>query len=339
MKLRLEQLASHLHQGLQPVYLISGDEPLLVQEACDAIRQTAKQAGFTERTLYQTDSQFQWGEFLASHNSLSLFAERKLIELRITNGKPGDEGSKALQAYCESLSEENLLLVVCPKLDKNSQRSKWFKALDNVGAHLAVWPVEQHELPRWIAARMKHAGLQSEPDAIGLLAELVDGNLLAATQEIEKLKLINSGEKIDCATIQAAVSDSSRHTVFDLVDSALLGDLAQTQKTLSGLRAEGVEPIIVIWALSREIRQLASMAQAIEKGQPAAQVMRQQGVWSKRQAITGKALARLSSRRLQRLLQRLALADRIMKGMRQGNLWDHLEQTALLIAGAKLAAY
>lgn len=339
MNLRPEQLASHLSQGLKAVYLVSGDEPLLVQEACDAIRAAAKQAGFSEREVYQVEGAFKWDEFLASGNALSLFAERKIIELRIPNGKPGDAGSKALQAYCDNLSDDNLLLVVCPKLDKSAQNSKWFKALDSAGVHLAVWPVEHQQLPRWISARMQQAGLQADPDAVKLLAELVDGNLLAAAQEIEKLKLLETGQHIDTACVRASVCDSSRYNIFNLVDTALAGDPAQTQKILSGLRAEGVEPATVIWALSREIRQLCGMALAVEQGQSAQQVMRQHRVWSNRQSITGKALTRLPSRKLQRLLQRMALADQTMKGMQRGNVWDYLEQTALLLAGAKLAGY
>lgn len=337
MNVRFEQLDAELSRGLKPVYLVSGDEHLLVQETCDSIRNAARQAGFSERELHHVEGQFKWDEFLAAGNALSLFATSKIIELRIPNGKPGDAGSKALQQYCENPGESNLLLVVCPKLDKNSQKGKWFKALDKIGAHIAVWPVDHRQLPGWIAKRMQQAGLEADRDAIKLLAELVDGNLLAATQEIEKLKLLGTGRKIDSACVRDSVCDSSRYNVFNLVDTALQGDLLHTQKILSGLRGEGVEPATLIWALSRELRQLTAMSLAIGKGQSAQQVMKQHRVWSNRQQITARALERLNSRTLSRQLKRMAAADQTMKGMRPGNVWDLLEQTALTLAGAKLA--
>ncbi|MCF7981655.1 MAG: DNA polymerase III subunit delta [Pseudomonadales bacterium] len=337
MNIRLEQLNAQLDQGLKPVYLVFGDEPLLVQEACDNIRAAARNAGFTEREVHQVDAKYKWDEFFATSNALSLFAERKIIELRLASGKPGEEGSKALQAYCTNPADTNLLLVIAPKLDKSSQNTKWFKALDSVGAHIAVWPVDHQQMPQWISRRMQQAGVKADREAIKLLAELVDGNLLAAAQEIEKLKLLDAERPIDCNSIRESVSDSSRYNVFNLVDAALKGEAAHTHKILAGLRGEGVEPGALIWALSREIRQLASMAQLVEQGQSAQQVMRQYHVWSNRQQMIGKALARLKTQSLHRLLQRMAIADQTMKGMRRGNVWDILEQTALLLAGARLA--
>lgn len=337
MNIRLEQLNAQLDQGLKPVYLVFGDEPLLVQEACDTIRAAARNAGFTEREVHQVDAKYKWDEFFATSNALSLFAERKIIELRLASGKPGDEGSKALQAYCTNPADTNLLLVIAPKLDKSSQNTKWFKALDSAGAHIAVWPVDHQQMPQWISRRVQQAGVKADREAIKLLAELVDGNLLAAAQEIEKLKLLDAERPIDCNSIRESVSDSSRYNVFNLVDAALKGEAAHTHKILAGLRGEGVEPGALIWALSREIRQLASMAQLVEQGQSAQQVMRQYHVWSNRQQMIGKALARLKAQSLHRLLQRMAIADQTMKGMRRGNVWDILEQTALLLAGARLA--
>ena len=337
MNIRLEQLSAQLEQGLKPVYLVFGDEHLLVQEAADTIRAAARNAGFSEREVHQVDAKYKWDEFFASSNALSLFAERKIIELRLTTGKPGDEGSKALQAYCANPADTNLLLVLAPKLDKSSQNTKWFKALDAAGAHIAVWPVDHQQMPQWIARRMQQAGVTADRDAIKLLAELVDGNLLAAAQEIEKLKLLGTDEPIDSHNIRQSVSDSSRYNVFNLVDAALKGDTTLSHKILTGLRAEGIEPGALIWVLSREIRQLAAMTRLVEQGQSVQQVMRQYHVWSNRQQMTGAALGRLKSRSLYSLLQRMALADQTMKGMRPGNIWDILEQTALGLAGARLA--
>lgn len=336
MNIRFEQLEADLKQALRPCYLVSGDEPLLVQEACDKIRTAARQAGYSERDIHQVDAQYNWEELLATSHTLSLFADKKIIELRLNNGKPGDQGSKALQAYCDDQTSENLLLVITPKIDKNTQKSKWFKALDSSGAYVAVWPVDHQQLPRWIARRMHQCGLQADREAISLLADLVDGNLLAAAQEIEKLTLVCNQGKVDCETIRASVCDSSRFNVFNLVDTALQGDLAHTQKIVSGLRAEGVEPGAIIWALSREVRQLAAIAQLVEKGQSVQQAMRQFRVWSNRQQLTGSALGRLNTNQLNTLITELAHADQIMKGISKGNIWDQLESVALTLAGAQL---
>lgn len=337
MNLRPEQLSTHLQQGLKPVYLVSGDEPLLVQEACDEIRQQARQQGFGERTLYQVEGRFDWDQLYNASSALSLFAQRQIIEIRLPSGKPGDEGSKALQDYCQHLSDANLLLLVTPKLDKSTQNSKWFKALDQVGVSLQIWPIDRQHLPQWIARRMRQAGLEAEQDALQLLADLVDGNLLAAAQEIEKLAMQYPAEKVDCQRIRDAVCDSSRYNVFNLIDTSLQGNAAQTLKILSGLQAEGIEPASLIWALAREARQLAGMVRLMEQGQSAQQAMRQYHVWSSRQSITGQALARLTSRLMNQLLVRLAQADQTMKGMREGNVWEQLEQIALQLAGTRLA--
>lgn len=338
MNVRPEQLAAQLKQDLKPVYVVFGDEHLLVQEACDSIRAAARGAGFSEREVYHVEGQFKWDDFLASGSALSLFAARKLIELRLPTGKPGDAGSKALQAYCEMPSEDNLLLVIAPKLDRSSQNTKWFKALDKVGAHVAIWPIDHQQLPRWIDQRLKQAGIAAERDAVKLLADLVDGNLLAAAQEVEKLKLIASDQTITPETVKSSVSDSSRYNVFNLVDAALKGDTQHVVKIIAGLRGEGVEPITVVWALSREVRQLTQMARAMEQGQSAQQVMQQFRVWKNRQNITGSTLSRLRASQLEQLVRKMALADQSVKGMQPGNAWDYLETTALTLAGAKLAS-
>ncbi len=336
MNLRFEQLEEHLTQPLKPLYLVSGDEPLLVQEVCDRIRAAARQAGFSERDVQQVDAKYDWHALLDASHTLSLFAEKKIIELNLTSGKPGDQGSKALQAYCAEPAESNLLLIISPKIDKSTQNSKWYKALDSTGVHIAVWPVDHQQLPQWIARRMRKSGINADRDAIKLLADLVDGNLLAAAQEIEKLKLISNRENIDSECVRASVCDSSRFNIFNLVDTALKGDLAYTYKILTGLRAEGIEPGAIIWALSREIRQLAAMKQLMETGQSTQQAMRQYRVWNNRQNITGSALNRSSSNLLNGLIQALALADQMMKGMMPGNTWDQLEQVSLSLAGANL---
>ena len=330
MNLKPEQLGQHLAKELKSVYLVSGDEPLLMDEACGQIRQSSQAAGFLEREILTADAQFNWDTLLASGNALSLFAEKKLIELRIPNGKPGDKGSKALQAFLANQSDEQILLVTTPKLDKSSQRSKWYKALDDKGAVVTVWPLFSNQLPRWIGQRLNQAGLQAEPDAVQLLAELVDGNLLAASQEIEKLKLAaDQNSSVSAEQVKASVSNSSRFNIFDLVDAALLGNTAKALKILQGLKAEGVEPIQVLWALSREIRQLATMAGDIAAGQSPQQAMQNQRVWKNRQTMVGKTLNRLRPRRLTNLLRRCGYVDRLVKGVGSGHAWDELARIVM----------
>ncbi|MEZ5524535.1 MAG: DNA polymerase III subunit delta [Pseudomonadales bacterium] len=338
MAIRLDQLEAHLQQGLKPIYIVSGDEPLQVQEACQLIRSAAKAAQFDERETLIADSNFNWDELLSTGNALSLFAAQKLIDLRLASGKPGNEGAKALLSYAENPPESNLLLISTGKLDKAAKNSKWFKALSGQADHIEIWPIEAHQLPKWIEQRMRRNGLAPERDAVTLLAELVDGNLLAASQEIEKLKLLlqEGDSRITADTIRHCVVDSSRYNLFSLVDNALKGDASQCLKMLTGLHQEGVEPLQIIWALSREVRQLAMVAHAIQSGQQAEQAMQSLGIWRNRQPLVGKAVSRLSTTRLDALTRQIAEADQMAKGIHRGNLWNQLERITLQLAGAPL---
>lgn len=339
MAIRLDQLEAQLQQGLKPVYIVSGDEPLQLQEACQLIRTAAKAAHFDEREIFTADNSFNWDELLSAGSAMSLFASQKLIDLRLPTGKPGTEGSKALLSYTDNPPDGNLLLLSSAKLDKSAKNSKWFKALDAIGCHIEIWPIDSQQLPKWINQRMRQAGLVPEREAVTQLAEQVDGNLLAAAQEIEKLKLLlPEGEtKVSVDTIRDSIVDSSRYNIFSLVDNALKGDARQCVKMLTGLREEGVEPLQLTWALSREIRQLSNIAHAMQSGLSAGQAMQSQGVWRNKQALIGGALKRLSAASLDSLTRQTALADQLAKGMHQGNLWQQLESITLQIAGAKLA--
>jgi len=338
MNVRLEQLESQLQQGLKPVYIVSGDEPLQVQEACQLIRLAAKAAHFDERETYTADNSFNWNELLAAGNALSLFASQKLIELHLPNGKPGSEGSKALLNYCESPPDSNVLLISSAKLDKNSKNSKWFKALDSIAVHVEIWPIESHQLPKWIDRRMRQAGLEPNREAASLLAELVDGNLLAANQEIEKLKLLlpEHQPQVSAQTIRDCVVDSARYNAFNLVDCAFKGNAKECVKMLNGLHDEGVEPLSLVWILAREVRQLSLIKQDMQLGRSADQAMQAQRIWRNRQPLIGKALTRLSPQQLAKLNQQVAFVDQLAKGMHQGNLWDQLEQITLTLAGVYL---
>lgn len=334
MNLRAEQLADRLGAALAPVYLVSGDEPLQQGEACDAIRAAARTQGFTERQVMHVEAGFDWKALLAEANALSLFAERKLIELRLPSGKPGSEGAKVIAAYLERPPEDTVLLIISGKLDKAAQKTQWFKAVDRAGVTVQVWPVEASELPGWIERRLRQRGLQPAPGAAALLAERVEGNLLAAAQEVEKLALSCAGGALDAEQVEAAVANSARFDAFGLVDAALLGDVPRVTRMLHGLQAEGVEPLALLWAVAREIRSLAAMAAQVEAGLPRERAMAR--VWGKRKTAVGAGLNRHNALRWQQMLRRAGRIDRIVKGAAAGNAWDELLQLTLLMAGVPL---
>lgn len=332
MRLRAEQLASQLDKGLAPVYLVSGDETLLVQEACDAIRAAARTAGCSEREVLDVDNRFDWSQLLSAGAEMSLFADRKLIELKIPSAKPGTEGSKALTAYLEGPPNDNVLLIVAGKIDRQSTNSKWFKAIDGAGVVLQLWPVDAQQLPRWLQQRLQSAGLSIEPDALEMLCDRVEGNLLAAVQEVEKLKLLCPEGIITAEAVAESVADNARYNLFGLVDQALSGDAAGALKMLQGLRAEGTEPPVVLWALAREIRLLYQCRAAMQRGTSAQQAMRSQRVWDKRMPLVGAGLKRHSLEHLAELLHRANLADQSVKGLADGRPWDHLGQLVLQLS-------
>jgi len=332
-RLRPEQLSAALARQLAPIYLVSGDEPLLLQEACDAIRAAARTQGFSERQLYHAEASFDWGQLLAEANSLSLFADKKLIEVRIPSGKPGDKGGKALLEYAENPASDNLLLIVLPKLDGSAQKSKWFKALEDAGSFIQIWPITPAQLPRWIGQRLQQAGLKADPSALELLASRVEGNLLAAVQEIEKLKLLAPNQQVSYELMASVVADSARYDVFGLVDKALHGDARSAVKTLQGLRSEGTEPLNLLWALTRDIRALVQISQAQSQGKPFDAAARQVGIWDKRQALIQDALRRLKPNQLHQLLRKANGIDKAIKGMRTAEPWDELLDLVLNLAG------
>jgi len=332
MRLRFESLESHLQQPLLPIYWISGDEPFQVDEACRRLRETAVKQGYSEREVQHVERGFDWAQLRQSADSLSLFAERKLIELRLPSGKPGTEGSKVLQDFAAKPPPDTLLLVISGKLDSSAQKSKWFTALERSGAWLAIWPVDKARLPQWVTQRMRMRDMSASPEALRLLSDRIEGNLLAADQELEKLRLLYGPGKLDLPQVQAAVTDSARFDVFDLVDTALAGDADRVARMVFGLRAEGVEPVLVLWALTREIRSLAQMAELTAGGASAEQAMAAQRVWDKRKPLIKKALSRQWTD-WEALLAGCGDLDRMAKGQRAGRVWDELLELALGMAG------
>ena len=329
MKLGFHEIQRHLQQQLLPVYIVSGDEPLQHGEACDLIRQTARNQAYNDRKILDADSKFDWNELIAEANSLSLFAEQRILDLRIKNGKPGKEGGKALVEYCQHPPADTILLVSMPKLDQQQQKSKWFKSLAAIGAFIQVWPVTDQRLPPWIEERMRKCGLTPEKDVVQMLADRVEGNLLAASQEIEKLLLLNGPGVVSTAQLAASVADSARFDVFGLSDAALEGNASRCIRILEGLQHEGTPAVLVLWALSREIRQLEQISYAIATGTNPNAALQKFRIWDKRKPLINRAMQRLPLPLSQQLLIDCERADRAVKGQLRQDPWLLIEQICL----------
>ncbi len=338
MKIRPEQLSSHLDNTTIRLHVLTGDEPLLVQESLDAIRQQARRHGYDERVQHSIERSFDWDSLLADSQALSLFAERKLLELRFS-GKPDASASAALIELAQRPPEDTWLVITLPKLDGNAQKSKWFSALDSAGAVLTLYPVDAAELPRWLAQRGQRMGLSFDDDALQLLSDRTEGNLLAAAQTLEKLQLLHNNERISVALVASLISDSARYSVFDLADAVLLGDGARSARLILGLESEGIAESVVLWALQKDLRSLIQIAEhnAINgQRQVSTAQLSQAGFWAKRQGPAQQALKRLPLRRLHQLHGLLLAIDKAIKGQSNERAWDLLLQLAMAMAGQPL---
>lgn len=336
MRLFPNQLATHLRKTLASLYLVFGEEALLAQEAAAAIRAAARERGHSERECLSVETGFDWNTLRQQASSLSLFANRRLLELRMGDAKPGDAGAKALMAYAARPADDAVLLVTIGKLDWQTQKSRWFTALDQAGVVVPALPIEARQLPAWIERRLRERGLNPVPEAVTLLSERVEGNLLAAAQEIEKLVLTVNDPVLTVETVWAAVGDSARFSIYDFVDAALLGEAERVVRILDGLRGEGVEPVLVNWALHREVRTLTRLAFARAGGQPLEAALNAHQIWEKRKPLVRQTLQRLTQIDCQRLLRSCARIDRCIKGAEIGAPWDELLATGLRLAGREL---
>lgn len=340
MKLNAAQLSRQLKDDLAPVYVVSGDEPLLVGETADQVRAACRRNGSEERLVFHVDRAFDWGQLHDTSHSLSLFAQKRLVELRVPGGKPGDEGAKALIAWLDSPPPDTTLLISLPKLDGSTQRTKWAKALTEHAnsRFIQIWPVDAQQLPGWMRERLAAVGITPSADALDLLSTRVEGNLLAAAQEIQKLKLHCDAGHLDLATVQQVVADSARFDVFSLVDAMLQGQAEQALRILHGLRGEGVEAPVVLWALAREIRSLASMAHDLKRQIPLERVFASQRppVWDKRKPVLAQALQRHPASAWDGWLQAAQRIDEQIKGQQPGSPWDGLSAMVLAVAGIRL---
>lgn len=323
MKLSTDQL--HRQTSLLPVYFISGDEVLLVEEAGDFLRALARKNGFDERQVFHVDAKFDWSLLAEISRAMSLFSDKEIIELRIPSGKINEKGKKALLAYLENPPEDKLLIIISGKVTGTTLNTKWAKTLAKIGAIVQAWPIPMAQFPSWIQKRLGQCHLQATSDAVKFIAEQTEGNLLAAKQEIEKLQLLYGEKKITGDDVMNAVTDTARYDVFHLVDQVLLGKKKQSLRILNTLKNEGIEPTIILWALTREIRSLITMAHHIKKGQSIDQSMSKQFVWEKRKPMIRTALQRNDLNRLENALNQAANIDKIIKGQQKGNRWDEFE--------------
>lgn len=333
MRLKAEQLAAHLQKTLAPVYLVSGDEPLQHMETCDAIRTAARNQGYSERRVLEVERGFNWDSLAQEAAAMSLFAEKRLIELRLGSG-PGTEGGGVIADYCSQPPEDNILLISTSRLDRRSQQSKWFKAVDAVGVTLSLWPVDMAQLPGWISRRCRDRGLTIESDAAELIAQRVEGNLLAAAQEIEKLRLLaGDSERIDMATVLTAVTDSARYDAFALINSAYQGDLGRALRMLRGLRHEGIEAIAIYGALMWQLRRTCTLARARAGGESESAIFSRYRIFDKQQAPYRQIFKRHSAATLESLLNAAGRIDGQLKGYAGGDPWQSLGWLLARLAG------
>ena len=333
MQLRAEQLAAHLSGKLAPLYVLHGDEPLLVIEAGDAIRAAARAKGFSEREVLVAGPGFKWDGLMLAAGNLSLFGENKLVDLRLPTGKPGRDGGEMVQRYCERLPEGVLTLVTLPQLDWATKKTAWFNALVQAGVAIELNAPNLPELPDWIALRLARQQQKAERAALEFIAAHVEGNLLAAHQEIQKLGLLYRAGELGLAQVEDAVLNVARYDVDKLRAALLEGDAARCARLLEGLRGEDVAPPLLLWAFASEIRTLAVLRAAQDEGRPLAAVLRAERVFDDRRAAAlQRALPRLRAPQLRAALLAAARIDRMIKGLVQGDVWDEFLQLALRLA-------
>lgn len=336
MRLKSEQLTGSLQKSLGAVYLICGDEPLQIVELSDAIRHTAKRAGFLEREIFSTDTGFEWADITTSSQSMSIFGDKKVIDLRVPTANFGNDGTKTLISYCEKLPADTVLLITCGKLNAAAMKTKWFEAVDKVGITIQVKPLDGDELLYWLQNRLQQRGLNTDRAGLALLAERVEGNLLAASQEIEKLYVLYGASALTKDQIFDVVADSSRYDVFKLVDALEAANENRIFKILEGLQAEGIAPPVVLWALMREARTLCKIKIELSEGKNKDLIFRNNQIWDKRVGLIEKAIKRLSHTKLFEILTQCAKADRQAKGQESGDVWETILRICLAFTGNTL---
>jgi DNA polymerase III subunit delta len=336
MQLRVDALDGHLAKTIAPLYVISSDEHLLALEAADKIRKAARANGYSERDVLTVERTFKWGELLAANQALSLFGDKKLIELRIPTGKPGKDGGAALQAYAKDLSPDNLTLITLPKLDWQTAKAAWVASLQQAAVYIEIPTIERAQLPGWIGTRLASQGQSADRQGLDFIADRVEGNLLAAHQEIQKLGLLHEPGKLTFEQIHDAVLNVARYDVFKLSEAMLAGDPARLVRMLEGLKGEGEALPLVLWAVAEEIRTLLKLKSGMAQGRPLGMLLKEYRIWGPRERMMEPALRRISLPTLEKALQDAAQVDKMVKGLRSkafaGDAWDAMLQLALKVA-------
>lgn len=334
MKIPALQIENDLKKRLAPIYLVSGDEPLQYMEVTEAICEAAEQQGYTERQVIAVEPGFEWSSLMMEASAMSLFAEKKILDVRLPTAKPGREGGKVLREYAQNPPQDTLLLLRVGRFEKGGANSAWVKALDAAGVFVQIWDLKPHETLKWVENRLRKAGFQADRDAVRLLTERIEGNLLAGAQEVEKLRMILDPGPLSFDDVRAAVTDSSRFDIFELSDAALNGQAARAARILEALKGEGIHEAQILWALSRDIRTLAQLADASAKRRSADAILK--GMWQQRRQLITGALRRCQPDEWAAMLNKCAELDELVKGMRKGNAWNELLQLTLWFAGSPL---
>ena len=333
MQIKPGDLARHVARGLEPLYVVYGDEPLVVLECGDEIRGAARRAGFTEREILIVELAFKWDSFVAANANLALFGDRKLVDLRIPSGKPGNDGARLLEDYATNPNRDNVTLITLPRLDRATLGSTWFTALSDVAVTIAVQPIERDALPQWIGARLARQNQRASDEVLVYLAERCEGNLLAARQEIDKLALVLPQGDLSLEAVEGATTDVARYDVFAASEAWLAGDASRALRVLEALEAEGEAITLAVWQMGEDLRALATAQGEVSRGTPIGVAVRNARVWGRRQNAFEKALRRVTTLDVGGMLAVLARIDGQAKGLIEGDAWQALASLALAIAG------
>ena len=332
MRISTEQLPQHLKRGLAPLYTVFGDEPLLALEATDRIRAQARDDGYSEREVLTAEQYFDWSQLKMSGQSQSLFAARRILELRIPGGKPGVEGSQALQDFCARLPPDTIALVYLPAIDWRAQKAAWFDSLDAAGVMVEAKQVARGALPAWLAGRLKAQEQHADEETLEFIADKVEGNLLAAYQEVQKLALLFPAGKLSFEQVKEAVLDVARFDVSDLGRAVISGDVRHLARVLDGLQGEGAAPPLVLWAITEEIRAMGKLLALLSAGRAMPQALREARIWGSRQSLIQRHVNRFTQAQIEAALLHAARVDRVIKGLARGDVWDELLQLGLRFA-------
>lgn len=338
MRVGPEDLLQRLKGGLPTAILLFGEEPLLIEESVRSVRQSARDRGFTDRIPLSAETGFDWARLTGSSQTLSLFSEKRLIELRLPTGRPGEPGTRAFADYCETADEDVCLVVISGRLDASSKNAKWVKTLDSNG-----WMVEHRTLnpgrfQAWFRQRLRDKGLTLERETLDRMCYFLEGNLLAAAQEIDRIALFaEQNGHVDPESVTEGLGDHARFNVYAFTDACLNGDARKAVRILKVLKNEGAEPVLIAWALVKELRALVRIEHGLRNGEQKGRLLKANNIWSTRVSLINAALTRLDARRLERLTSQMARCDRVMKGRERGDVWKELDVTALMMCDVRYA--